>query len=127
MIVGIPGTGIGGLFYLMSALWLPVRGLFRRVRGVGVRLPSTFRQAALALGILGGLWLTGEMLGTLLMCVLPHAGPDALGAHASRSANLLRVASLALGVGTLLAVLATVRLARVFVRRTVPAVQPNDR
>jgi hypothetical protein len=33
MIVGLPGTGIGGLFYLFMAFWMPVNELYRLVQG----------------------------------------------------------------------------------------------
>jgi hypothetical protein len=47
MSVGLPGTGVGALFYLLSALWAPIHRLMkrddRRSRGIAV--------AAIALGI----------------------------------------------------------------------------
>ncbi len=33
MTVGIPRAGIGGLFYLASALWMPVQESWNAVRG----------------------------------------------------------------------------------------------
>ena len=64
MTVGLPGAGIGGLFYLASTLLLPVRSLVRRWRGRPDNV--TWRGQAylvlLALGIIGSLWLAGWLL-----------------------------------------------------------------
>jgi hypothetical protein len=119
MIVGIPGTGIGGLFCLLSALWLPIRGLLRHARGRVSRFPSALRQAALAVGILVGLWLTGELLGMVVFRALPGAGPQAIvaGMVTPGTTNLFRAASLMIGAVTLGVVLMTVRVARFVVRR----------
>ena len=116
MIVGIPGSGIGGLFYLARALWLPFRGLRRGSRGQSARVLSGVRQAAMAVGILVGMWLTGELLGIAIAhafssSAAPHAGATA---HAT---NVFQIASLVLGVVTLCMVLTTVQIARVVVGR----------
>lgn len=60
MVVGLPGTGIGGLFYLFMAFWMPFHELYRLVRGRS----SLERWRFIALnwmivgGILACLWLT---------------------------------------------------------------------
>ncbi len=33
MIAGLPGTGIGGIFYLFIALWMPMNEAINRIRG----------------------------------------------------------------------------------------------
>lgn len=67
MTAGLPGTGIGGLFYLLSALFMPIRELWRAALGKGkpgdVRL--AFRQAGMAVVIIAMGWLTSLAL-TLL-------------------------------------------------------------
>ena len=63
MNVGLPGTGIGGLFYLLTALLMPLFELGRTLRG-GSSLQRWQRvgtQTALAVGILAGLWLTARL------------------------------------------------------------------
>ena len=54
MAAGLPGVGIGGLFYLASALAMPVRQLARRLRGdrSGASWPVVARQAGMAVAIL---------------------------------------------------------------------------
>jgi hypothetical protein len=77
---GIPGAGIGGLFYLIGALSMPVLELARRLGGAGpsrrTPWPVVLRPAGQALGILGALWLVGELAGLLLGPLL-RAHPSA--------------------------------------------------
>jgi len=68
MTVGIPGAGIGGLFYLAAAVLLPLRNLIRN-RGDRRAARSATVQAAIAVGIVASLWTTGWVLAALL-------GPD---------------------------------------------------
>ncbi len=126
MIVGIPGTGIGGLFYLVRALWLPIRGLRRRRRGQSASSSSGLPQAAMAVGILAGLWLTGELLGL----AVAHAFPSTAALDAGTTThvtNVFRVASLVIGAVTLCMVLTTVQIARVVVRRARAVTRPGTR
>jgi tetratricopeptide (TPR) repeat protein len=118
MTVGLPGTGIGGMFYLLSALAMPLREAVRRLRGVGSTASPRWRmvatQAALAGGILAGMWVTGWLLGLAV-----HALPPALHLTATHhpAANALRVTALVLSFATLAAVLSGVELARLCIQR----------
>jgi hypothetical protein len=119
MIAGVPGAGIGGLFYLISALLLPLRGLWRRGRGESVSWRQILQSAALALGIFAGIWLTGWLLGFLLGPA-PRAVGGLLGRKTAlfgRHENILRGAALAIGLATLGLVLLSVQIARFFNRR----------
>lgn len=117
MTVGIPGTGIGGLFYLVSAATIPLRELLRRVRGrPPLAAPGLVRrQVAMVAGIAGGLWLTGWILAALIVrstsTVRATGLPPGPGAE-----NVLQVASVLLGFVTLVLVLAVVEVARLVVR-----------
>ncbi|MEO8359216.1 MAG: hypothetical protein ABI672_04225 [Vicinamibacteria bacterium] len=73
MNAGLPGTGIGGLFYLFSALFMPVRELWRASRGRGRAgdLRLAFRQSGMAVAILFVAWLTSRAL------TLAHIGNTA--------------------------------------------------
>ena len=73
MTVGLPGTGIGGLFYLVTAFLMPVHelGLTLRGRSNYKRWRSVVLQVALAGGIIGGLWATAWSL-TRLCPVAMH-------------------------------------------------------
>ena len=65
MVVGLPGTGISGLFYIILAAVMPVRELFRMVSGQGttlLRWRCILLQVWNAAGITGGLWLMGWLV-----------------------------------------------------------------
>jgi hypothetical protein len=117
MTVGLPGVGIGGIFYLVSALLMPVRALVAMLRGRAheARWPMALRQAALAGGILGALWLTGLGLGWVIAHLMPEASRIAAGGgrSAGEVRSVVRTSALALSLGTLAAVLALVQLLRV--------------
>jgi hypothetical protein len=108
MTVGIPGAGIGGLFYLIAALLLPVRSLIRRLSGIRVSWKEIVRQVGLALGILLGIWATGWLLGSLIA-----PARAASEASAGRAMVPLRDANI---------VLLTTQAARFLVRRKIAPV-----
>src|SRR6185503_15549306 len=119
MTVGLPGVGLGGIFYLLSAALMPVRELVRAVRRERPsRWALVLRQSTIAAGILAALWLTGWMLGLVIATsptVLAASGHTAL--RSSNVHNVLRVGALVLSLGTLVLVLASVQIARLLVQR----------
>ncbi len=114
MTVGLPGTGIGGIFYLASALAMPLREAYRRIRG---RAAGNWRvvvaQLAIAGGILGAMWLTGRLLGLALAAARPITRLGTSLPHG----NVLRIVSITLALGTLAGVLAAVEVLRLWVHR----------
>jgi hypothetical protein len=64
MIAGLPGTGISGLFYLLSAFWMPIAEFVRTLRGRERQSnwKLVFSQFALATGILAALGGTGALI-----------------------------------------------------------------
>ena len=68
MNAGLPGTGIGGVFYLVSALLMPFLELFRTLRGESglERWVLVARQLLMAGTIMGGMWMMGLLLGMLM-------------------------------------------------------------
>ena len=119
MTTGIPGAGIGGLFYLAHALLLPFRGLSRSARGEPVVWRPILSQAGIAAGVLLAIWTTGWLVGAWLAPGSPAASPvsSIAGAGAASTARLLGAATLLMSVGTLAVVLLSVQLARWFFRR----------
>jgi hypothetical protein len=69
MVVGLPGTGIGGLFYLFMALWMPVHELWRLAHGRSSleRWRFIALNWAVVAGILSCLWLTMLVMKTVLI------------------------------------------------------------
>ena len=115
MMAGLPGTGIGGIFYLVTALAMPLREAYRRAGG-GSAVSGTWRlvagQTAIAGGILGGVWATGWLLGVALRAAAPVVPLP----PASHPGNVLRTVTFALSLGTLAAVLLGVELLRLWVK-----------
>lgn len=113
MTAGVPGTGIGGLFYLVSALILPLRGIVKRLRGGRVSWKTILFQAGLAAGILLGIWATGWLLGLVVhpsSADLQIGGAAALARHGF--SNIVRGAALLAGFATLGVVLGTTQILR---------------
>ena len=112
MTAGIPGTGIGGLFYVASALVMPLREAYRRVtrRGPHTRWRIVAGHAGLGVAIVAAMWGAGWLLGLAL-----HAARPLGTIGGTPAANVLRTATLALTVGTLAAVLGGVEVLRLCV------------
>jgi hypothetical protein len=115
MTPGVPGAGIGGLFYLASTLLLPFRSLMRRLRGQPD--PVSSRQmrhnVAMAGGVVAALWMVGWILAFIV--------PDEMVNNPARGTvpvrTVLPVATFVTGVATLLLVLGAVEIARVIQAR----------
>jgi hypothetical protein len=120
MTAGIPGAGIGGLFYLASTILLPARSLMRRLRGY----PETARwrdQAFVVLltaGILGALWATGWFLAFVVPRQVLTRGGLSKPAAGGVAATVIPMATFAVAVGTLVFVLVAVEAARLVHART---------
>jgi hypothetical protein len=126
MAVGLPGAGIGGLFYILSALAMPVCELARLARGgrsaadaamspaeVAARRRLAWRQGTTALGIVGALWATGELLGLALFSL--GGGVRSGTAAFTHVQRVLPVSALAVALGSLALVLLGVQVARLVV------------
>ena len=113
MNVGLPGVGLGGMFYLLSALLMPLHALAQRVRGATSKRASyVLKPMALALGIAGALWLTGWLLGLLLAGVSPAVIAGLRPIPATAAHNVLRAGTLVLSLGLLATILLLVEGAR---------------
>lgn len=73
MTAGLPGIGIGGIFYLLCAVLMPVKELYNTVRGrtSRQRWGMVAKQFGLLCGIMIGFWLTGLLLGMTLHKLSP--------------------------------------------------------
>lgn len=116
MTAGLPGVGIGGIFYLASAIMMPVRSCYAVLTGRAheARWRVALRQAAIAGGILVALWITGLALGWIIATAFPHAMiASSSGVAATHVRNVVRTSALLLSLGTLAAVLLFVQILRV--------------
>ena len=132
MIAGLPGTGIGGLFYVMSALGTPFRAWRARREGrAGDSARGAWTLVLMAAGLMGAVWVTGWAVGVLLGQPLTRA-LAAVGVvrTVAPPPSLIRTMSLLLAGATLVTVLAAVEIARLVVlgrgsvRSTPPAIVP---
>lgn len=116
MTAGIPGVGIGGIFYLASALLMPLRSLAAVLGGrpEEARWRLALRQAAIAAGILGMLWATGVALGWIITAYIPQ-GATVVGGSAGGAEvrSVVKTGALLLSLGTLSVVLALVQVMRI--------------
>lgn len=75
MTAGLPGSGIGGFFYLLCALLMPLYecGLIVLGRRHKSRWRFVIKQVVCALAILISIWLTGFLIGLLVKGVVKAA------------------------------------------------------
>jgi hypothetical protein len=113
MTAGLPGVGIGGMFYLVSAVLMPFRSLWNAVQGREARWALALRQASIAAATIGVLWATGWGVGWLIAMFTPAtaAAVHGAGTHIVVQ-NAMRTAALLGSIGTLLVVLASVQVMR---------------
>jgi hypothetical protein len=112
MTVGLPGTGIGGFFYILSALLMPFSEVYRAIRYPHEprRWRLAFRQFFIASGVLGSLSL-------IAWAVSPAAAPY-VAAYSDRNVPIVvGISALALTLGVLATVLTSVQVLRLVVPR----------
>jgi hypothetical protein len=126
MTVGMPGSGIGGLFYLLCALMMPLCEMWRTLRGRGTWAGwrAAVFQAGLALMILAVLWATAWGLGILIDA--PESSPTQASTIDGRRSGttlprVLGYSVLTVSFVTLAAILGSVQLLRVWAWLTAPA------
>jgi hypothetical protein len=115
---GMPGTGLGGIFYVLLIVWIVIKEGFRSLRGQGekARWFVALRFAGLAAAIVAALWFEGWVIREIVVR-LPFG--DASGSLAARA---LAVAALTPAVAlvpffALGSLLLLVNSMRFFVRR----------
>lgn len=115
MTAGLPGTGIGGLFYVLSGILMPFREAYRAVlRKSDARSRRLVAyQALLSVGVVAGIWVAGWLLGLMIS----WAPTVAVAVHGARhvvrhAANVVRVMAFLIAFATLAFVLGVVQVAR---------------
>ena len=124
MVAGLPGTGIGGMFYLMSAFLMPFKELIKTFRGHSNkrRWKLVGSQTGLALGIMGGFWITGFLLDFMLRGVIQN-NINTL-PHFLR--KIFMVKSMALSIITLSSVLIGMEMVDIIIRKKLLSLRPKN-
>jgi hypothetical protein len=114
MTAGVPGSGIGGTFYLLSALLMPVQESVAICRGTSSRASreAVVRQIINAVGVLSGVWLTGWFISRSVKVVSASINPSQ-----QRVLAVISWSNLVCGMVTLLAVFLLVQVLSVLMRR----------
>ena len=123
MFAGLPGTGIGGIFYLLLTIWMPINEAYLTIRGRSSLERWRFvavRVSLFAL-VIAVMWAQVEILRGIFPQGAPAAGAalarsvgDKIGVHvtAETSGGLLLAAALYAGI-VMTSVILTLHLARV--------------
>jgi fucose permease len=115
MTAGIPGSGIGGLFYLLCAFLMPAHELVSLCTGKSSPMSRrmVLRQVLNACGVFCGVWLTGwfithsaQAVARSLHIALPSVPPA------------FRLLNFVFGLITLLSVIVAVQVGGFFLRKT---------
>ena len=117
MFAGLPGIGVGTLFYILMAVWMPFRELPRLVQGKSslAAWALILRQLFHAAGIMVTVMLAERLLVALLDRSQPHSiSPAALiyGEMTTRAGGSLLAAPIAASLMLLGGVLLTVEVLR---------------
>jgi hypothetical protein len=69
MMAGLPGTGIGGIFYVLIAIAMPIRELFLKAfdRSYSNRWPMITLALGLVVAIIAGIWAEVALLNAFFM------------------------------------------------------------
>ncbi|MGE5197044.1 MAG: hypothetical protein ACM3IL_00860 [Deltaproteobacteria bacterium] len=114
MAAGVPGSGISGFFYLLSALLMPVQefvSIYHKKSSRASRR-KVARQVVNASGVLCGVWLTGWFISRAYCSV--SASMHSQGHHVS---SVPRLINPIYGLITLLSVFLFIQVLSVALRR----------
>jgi len=113
MTAGLPGTGIGGFFYLLSALLMPAHEFCLMCQGKSnwKRWKMAVRQSVLAFLVIVSVWGTGWLLGVIMASL--RVKPETISSHVQAS-NLVKVTAIYFSLLTLLAVIVAIQCVSMF-------------
>ena len=113
MTAGLPGVGIGGLFYLIAALLAPLREVLCAWRGGrSSRWTVALRHSAMALSMLAGMAAAVALIAMAVAFFAATAGPGTAGERGAPAALVVGRYSALFTVTTLVLVLVGVQLMR---------------
>ena len=111
MSAGLPGLGLGGLFFILSALAAPAIELGRTVKGTSSR--EAWRRVSRQLGIALTMILAVDLTMRGIFVLIGAAG---LGAPDAGGLTVLPLAQLGIATGVLVALLAAAKAAQLVAR-----------
>jgi len=119
----LPGTGLGGLYYLLSVVLMCIREVVHRIRGTGDRGKSRIaREQVLILGgALTTMWLNGMAIQYLVRLLSRHRSGGRVPTLSQAAQAGLPVNALLISVGILLGLIVLVQVLRLFIRRSGPS------
>ena len=68
MIAGLPGTGIGGLLYLIIAIIMPFKELYRKLRNKSSHIHGRAirKHMLLTVGVIASMWVMGWLISVVI-------------------------------------------------------------
>lgn len=108
MTAGLPGTGIGGFFYLLSALLMPAHEFCLMCQGKSnwSRWKIAVKQSVLAFLVIASVWGTGWLLGTIMSIL--RVKPETISSSVQAS-NVIKVTGIYFSLLTLLGVIVAIQ------------------
>jgi hypothetical protein len=120
MIAGLPGTGIGGLFYLLASGWMAFRESWSKLKKRHDLSRSKIVKGQLLLGlvIVAGMWAMGETIGRLIALLPVGMLNRLLGPHALSHGkyNLWKTSIFYWTIGTLMGLYLLMHTLRLAIR-----------
>lgn len=113
MTAGLPGIGIGGIFYLLCALTMPLIELILTIQGKSnvKRWLLVGRQFSFLCLILAGFWVTGEIIRMAInLHSLLSAATSSATHHLRIPANIFRIQPLFISLTTLCGVVLSMQV-----------------
>jgi hypothetical protein len=125
MTVGLPGTGIGGIFYLLLAVCMPVREFIRTLKGKTnlKRWGFIMLQLLFVIGVISALWGEVWLLNGLLLWLwgtIKISGPVLMASQSFNDTKMLAFTSAYLSFISLAFVITGTHVLRFFVHRSRP-------
>jgi hypothetical protein len=125
MTVGLPGTGIGGIFYLLLAICMPAKEFIQTLKGKTTlkRWGFIMLQLLFVFGVISGMWgelwlLNGALIWT--WGVLKVSGPVLMASQSFSDTKVLALFSAYMTFISLAFVITAMHVVRFFVRRSRP-------
>lgn len=116
MTVGLPGTGIGGLFYLLLVFWMPCRELYLLARGRSSvqRWKSIAFFLSITMAIIATTWAMAWGLSQIINTIAGYLNVVPVGQ--SQGYRVLAGVSIAMSLGSLVVVLLAIQGLRLVMR-----------